>query len=298
MMRQLLGVAATAAFAAAGAGLPSASHAQGWSPQRNVELIVPEAPLWVQGDRVRLVQVIDNLLSNAMKFTPETGLIQVRAFSEAERAVLEIEDNGIGIEEELLPHIFEPFRQAQQRSDRSLGGLGLGLSLVRGLITLHGGSVRAENSSGEHGSVFIIELPLSHEPGQPTTLPPPRVEALDIVVVEDNLDMAEMLRELLTLSGHRVLALATSGEEGIKRVLDERPDVVFCDLGLPGDLDGFDVARTLRAKAGDSLTLVALTGYGGPDYKTRATKAGFDVLLTKPVSFEVLQRHLARLTQR
>lgn len=218
--------------------------------QLDVELSLPDAPLWVQGDRVRLVQVIDNLLSNAMKFTPDDGHIQLRAYSEGERAVLEIEDDGIGVDPELLPHIFEPFRQAQQRSDRSLGGLGLGLSLVRGLITLHRGSVRAANASGGHGSIFMIELPLSRESGQPTTLPPPQVDSLNIVVVEDNLDMAEMLSELLTLSGHRVLGQASSAEEGIERVLREQPDVVFCDLGLPGELDGFDVARTLRAKAG------------------------------------------------
>jgi len=263
-----------------------------------VVLSLPETPLWVHGDRVRLVQVIDNILSNAAKFTPAKGCIQLRAKADHEQALLEVEDNGIGIDPELLPHIFEPFRQAKQASDRSLGGLGLGLSLVHGLIALHGGHVRASAAPGGRGTLFVVELPLSEEPGRPTTMPPPRVETLRVVIVEDNPDMAEMLGELLALSGHEVLARASSAEEGIERVLLERPNLVLCDLGLPGELDGFDVARALRAKVGQHTVLVAVTGYGGPEIKKRAIHAGFDAVLVKPVALDALNRQLARVARR
>ena len=129
-------------------------------------------------------------------------------------------------------------------------------------------------------------------------MPPPRVDTLRVVIVEDNPDMAEMLGELLTLSGHVVLASASSAQEGILRALTARPDLVLCDLGLPGELDGFDVARALRAKIGQSMVLVAITGYGGPEIKKRASQAGFDAVLVKPVALESLNRQLAQVARR
>src|SRR5690606_8099090 len=196
---------------------------------------------------------------------------------------------------ELLPHVFEPFRQARQSIDRSLGGLGLGLSLVRGLVELHGGSVTAESAGPERGSTFTIKLPLAEHGGHPPSVPPPPGTTLRVLIVEDNADMAETLSELLRLSGHEVVGWVTTGQEALDSVTSLRPELILCDVGLPGDLDGIDVVRALRKRdALDPVQIIVLTGFGDPSYAKQLRELGVKACLVKPVAFDVLQKHLAR----
>ncbi|HEU5076005.1 MAG TPA: ATP-binding protein [Polyangiaceae bacterium] len=268
--------------------------------KRNIalELDLPGTPLFVNGDRVRLAQVFDNILANAAKFSLMGGTIRVTARGSDERVTVDIDDDGVGIEPQLLPHIFEPFRQAQQTIDRASGGLGLGLALVRGLVELHGGTVTAESPGHGHGTRFRVELERSAKIDQPSSIPPPNVQSLRVLVVEDNADMGETLAELLRLSGHRVIAVCPTGQEGLAAASAEQPDVILCDFGLPGELDGLAVARRIRAELDRRVQLIAITGYGDPDTRRRAKEAGFDAFLVKPVSFDMLQRQLSRAARR
>jgi signal transduction histidine kinase len=260
-------------------------------------LELPHDAIWVEGDTVRLVQIFDNLLDNAERFTPTGGHIRVLARAD-ERAWVRIEDDGIGIEPALLPRVFEPFCQASQNIDRAVGGLGLGLTLVRGLVDLHGGLVRAESAGIGGGSAFTIELDLESGPGPARSLPPPRGLALRVLIVEDNHDMAAMLADLLVAGGHAV-EIAATGAEGIACARASHPDVVVCDLGLPGDLDGFAVAEAIRGEADfHGIGLIALTAYGGAEYRARTARAGFDACLVKPVTLEILEKQLARCARR
>jgi PAS domain S-box-containing protein len=249
--------------------------------------VLPDEPLWVMGDPTRLSQILGNLLQNANKFTNPGGHVTVR-LSRDERgdALLAVEDTGIGMEPDILSHLFEPFSQADRSLDRSRGGLGLGLALVKGLVDLHGGTAEASSGGKGHGATFTIRLPLSREAGdaaEPVPSASPEVKSLRILVVEDNRDAAESLGMLLDLSGHRV-ELAYSGQEGLDAARRFRPDVAICDIGLPGGMDGYDLARALRAcKEAAGARLIALSGYGQDEDKRRAREAGFDEHLTKPV---------------
>jgi CheY-like chemotaxis protein len=259
---------------------------------------VPARPVCVQGDPTRLAQVMDNLLTNAVKFTEGGGRVGVRLDADEPRgrAVVTVRDSGIGIDGALLPHLFETFTQADHSLDRSRGGLGLGLSLVQGLVELHGGRVRAESDGPGRGSAFRFWLPLAAE-GTP---PAPRRAAAGgaparvkrrVLLVEDNADAAFSLRLLLELAGHEV-TVAHDGRTGLETALRLRPDVVLCDLGLP-ELDGFEVARALRGDPDTAGTyLVAVSGYGQDDDRRRSREAGFDTHLTKPVDPCHLQRLL------
>ncbi|MEY4583164.1 MAG: hypothetical protein RL701_7867 [Pseudomonadota bacterium] len=256
-----------------------------------IALAVPDQPLWVDGDSVRLLQVFENLVSNAAKFTPKTGHITVRAHSTAEHAIICIEDDGSGIDAALLPHIFEPFRQANQR----FGGLGLGLALVRGLVELHGGSVRADSAGPGLGSCFTVTLRLAPAPAESSQAPQPQPSAQRVLVIEDNDDLAETLAVLLRSIGHEVIEVAETGVHGLALARALRPEVILCDIGLPGELDGLDVARAIRADpALQGTHLIAMTGYGAPDDRKRIRDAGFDACLVKPVELELLQKYLAR----
>lgn len=260
--------------------------------QVQVTLEGPEAAVWVDADSVRLKQVFDNLVSNACKFTPAGGTIHIEASTDGARAKVVVTDSGPGLDADLLPFIFEPFSQATQA--RAQGGLGLGLSLVRGFVELHGGSVSAENLPGS-GARFVVELDLADEPGCPPTVPPLQGDAYRVLIIEDNMDMAETLSELLESSGHDVVGVAARGEEGLAQTKLLRPDVVLSDLGLPGNLDGFGLASCIRADPNlNSTRLVALTGYGDPTTRQRALAAGFDSCLTKPVTLEVIHKELTR----
>jgi PAS domain S-box-containing protein len=260
-------------------------------------LELPQAPVSVWGDPTRLAQAVGNLLQNAAKFTDRGGQVNVCLTSDpaGHQAAVTIRDTGIGIAPEVLPYLFQPFVQADRTLDRSRGGLGLGLALVRGLVEMHGGEVHAQSAGPGGGAEFTLLLPLAQAPVEPRELPAsaglvPR--PCRVLVVEDNLDAAETLRDLLELSGHEV-AVAYSGTAGVDTARQFWPEVVLCDLGLPG-MDGYAVAAELRR---DPVTaaarLIAVTGYGQEEDRRHCREAGFDLCLTKPVDPTELERLLA-----
>ena len=259
---------------------------------QTLTLEVPETPLWVQGDATRLAQVLYNLLDNAVKFAGGGDRVTVALAAGADgQAVLCVRDGGTGIDPELLPHLFEPFTQADRSLDRARGGLGLGLALVKGLVELHGGKVEAASAGPGCGAEFTVRLPREGEPaalsGQPSAAQPDAVRQR-ILIVEDNRDAADSLRLLLELLGHEV-AVAYSGPDGVARATAWRPDLVLCDLGLPG-LDGYGVAAALRQHAATAQArLIAVTGYGQDEDRRRSREAGFDHHLVKPADPHALQ---------
>jgi len=266
--------------------------------QNGVELqvSVPEVPLWIDGDRTRIAQVIGNLLHNSAKFTQPGGeaAVSVEANEEVGQAIVRVRDTGVGIAPEMLPRVFEPFAQADSTLDRSKGGLGLGLALVKGLVEMHGGTVSVESEGLGKGAEFTVRLPLESAELPPSApLPGPAAGGpLRVLVIEDNVDAAESLREALELGEHTV-EVAFSGADGIAKARAFRPDVVLCDIGLPG-MDGYEVARTMRADPALRATrLVALTGYAGPEDVVRSREAGFDVHLAKPPTLEKIEEALA-----
>jgi PAS domain S-box-containing protein len=262
-----------------------------------VALSLPEEPLWVHGDATRIEQCLGNLLSNAQKFSSRGGRVRVGLRLEGDASVLSVEDDGAGMDPELLGRLWKPFTQADKSLDRSSGGLGLGLALVKGLIELHGGAVHAESLGKGRGSTFTLRLPTAPAPArrydEPLFASPS--EKRRIVIIEDNIDAAESLCMLLSMVGHDVSTAAT-GTDGINLVRAERPDVVICDIGLPGGVTGYDVARAIRASAKRGPYLIALTGYGRDDDKKRAADAGFDVHLTKPIAPATLELLIAEWT--
>jgi signal transduction histidine kinase len=258
---------------------------------------LPASPVWVKGDATRLAQVLDNLLNNAAKFTERGGEVTVTLATEEDQgfAILTVRDTGIGIEPELLARLFEPFSQADRTLDRSKGGLGLGLALVKGLIDLHEGNVEAVSDGPGRGTRFILRLPLEKEPEALEEKPvsgAPGSKHLRVLVVEDNRDSAESLRVLLELFGYDV-TVAYTGPDGVEAAKRSHPDVVVCDIGLPG-MDGFAVAEKLRQSPETAETrLIAVTGYGREEDRRRALEAGFDEHLVKPVDPEQLLGQLA-----
>jgi CheY-like chemotaxis protein len=273
-----------------------------------LDVEMPHEPLTVSGDRLRLWQAMAHLLQNAVKFSPRGGRLQVRLRrAGGERAEIVVRDSGVGIPPELLPHVFDAFTQADHSLDRAMGGLGVGLAVVKGLIELHGGEVRARSGDGLNGqgSEFTLLLPLDtaagDELGQAAsatsadTAPAALANAAAprrVLVIEDNVDTAATLRDFLELSGFEV-AIAFSGGEGVETAGLFHPDIVLCDLGLPG-MNGFEVAGALRR---DPVTaaarLIALTGYGGDEDRRRSHEAGFELHLTKPVDPGLLRRLLS-----
>jgi PAS domain S-box-containing protein len=255
-----------------------------------VEVALAAGALPVEGDPTRLAQVVGNLLHNAHKFTDAGGRVVVRLEAAAGEAIITVRDTGIGMEADILRRLFEPFSQADRSLDRSRGGLGLGLALVKGLVELHGGSVQAGSPGPGQGSEFRICLPLNQQSSAaegPKPARPKRGRSLRILIIEDNHDAAESLRLLLTLSGHAV-SVAYTGAAGVE-LARAGPDVVLCDIGLPGGMDGYAVARTLRAdQEFSTLPLIALSGYGQEEDQRLALQAGFDRHLTKPVDPSVL----------
>lgn len=257
-----------------------------------------ESPVLIEGDAARLRQVLGNLLDNARKFTPSGGTVTVTlsALTSQEQVELKVSDTGSGIEPSVLPQLFQAFVQADATLDRSLGGLGLGLALVRGLTRLHGGEVWATSEGRGQGATFRVRLPTTSSAAARLHAAPEAGEVpggLRILVIEDIPDAAESLRDLLELFGHDV-DVAHSGCQGLEKVAVFQPHVVLCDIGLPG-MSGYEVAETLRREAAAPLPLlVALTGYGGSEEQQRSHAAGFDVHLTKPVHPEHLQEVLTR----
>jgi PAS domain S-box-containing protein len=259
---------------------------------------LPDRPLWMTGDPTRLAQVADNLLHNAGKFTDAGGRVTVQFTEQAAAApgaapwaVLTVRDTGIGLSADIVGRLFEPFSQADSSLDRSRGGLGLGLALVKGLAQLHGGSVQASSPGLGRGAEFTVRLPLHVANAAVPVAPAVAPRALDerqyparkVLIIEDNRDAAESTRMLLRFAGHDV-SVAFTGAAGLAAAQRSRPDVVLCDLGLPGGLDGFAVARAMRADpALAGIALIALSGYGQDEDKRRAAEAGFGHHLTKPV---------------
>jgi PAS domain S-box-containing protein len=269
------------------------------SNEVHLELAPTSQPVFVNGDSNRLAQMVGNLLQNSAKFTGPGGgtRVSVSTDSEAKQAVVRVTDTGVGMDQEMLARLFQPFAQADATLDRSKGGLGLGLALVKGLVELHGGTIAARSPGLGQGAEFVVRLPLALEEGavdgsarSSTLVPGGRRRVL---IIEDNIDAADSLREALEFSAHEV-EVAYNGPAGIAKAREYKPEVVFCDIGLPG-MDGFDVARAFRAD--DALKgayLVALSGYALPEDVQRASEAGFDQHLAKPPNLDILEQTLAR----
>jgi PAS domain S-box-containing protein len=254
---------------------------------------VPDAPLLIDGDATRIGQVMGNLLQNAVKFAPRGGHARLRAERDGDEVVVRMEDDGPGIPPSMLAHVFEPFVQDDRTLDRKKGGLGLGLALVKGLVEMHGGTATASRSA-QGGAAFVVRLPLAaadHAPAPETALA--HAEGRRVLVVEDNLDAAQTLKLALELD-HHLVEVASAGPEGVEKARSFHPDVVLCDIGLPG-LDGYGVARTLRSDPElSSAYLVALSGYAFEQDVQNAQRAGFDEHMSKPPDLEALAQIIAR----
>jgi PAS domain S-box-containing protein len=278
-----------------------------------LSLELAPTPVWVEADPTRVAQVVTNLLQNSLKFAPG-GAVSVAVEASNERACLRVRDNGVGMRPEELPQMFEPFAQVEQQLARSLGGLGLGLALVKGLVELHGGEVEASSPGPGQGSEFVVALPLASagEDAATSASAEQREPALRILIIEDNRDAGQTLADLLRVRGHDV-RLASDGRTGLRIVASFAPAVVICDIGLP-DLTGYEVAAGIRAQphaaaipslgpipdpSRDPSTpprpplLIALSGYAQPEDRARAAAAGFDAHLPKPAPLEQLYALLA-----
>jgi PAS domain S-box-containing protein len=266
------------------------------SAKLHLGIDTPNSPIWVTGDATRLSQVVENFLTNALKFTNAGGEVFVRVWNDGNHARLSVTDTGIGIDPDVLPTIFDVFAQADKTLDRSRGGMGLGLAVVKGLIELHGGSVEAHSEGAGQGSEMCVLLPLEQAfsevvESKPSTRPP--LQRRRVLIIEDNVDSAATLRLLLEVSGYEV-QLAHTGPAGIQTAIRWKPDVVVCDIGLP-EMDGFAVAQSLRNHAAtQDVRLVALTGYGRKEDAARASEAGFDEHIVKPADPDVLLASLSK----
>jgi PAS domain S-box-containing protein len=267
-----------------------------------LDVRVGREPVWMVGDESRMAQATGNLLGNACKFTESGGRVVLALEIDPVTAsgIISVRDTGMGVHADLMDRIFEPFVQADSSLDRSKSGLGLGLALVKSVVELHGGTVEARSDGPGQGTEFVIRVPIetrevSPPPaGRPASDRPP---ARRVLVIEDNVDAAESLREMLALGEHHV-ELAHSGPDGIRKAKTFGPDVVFCDIGLPG-MNGYEVARAFRSD--DALRaayLVALSGYAQPDDEQRAAEVGFDEHMAKPPRMEKIEEVLSALPKR
>jgi signal transduction histidine kinase len=267
------------------------------SAQLELTVTLPPQPVYLHADPVRLAQVFGNLLHNACKFTKPGGRISLAAERQGADVVVTVRDSGIGIPSDMLPKIFEMFTQGDQTLERSQGGLGIGLTLVRRLVTMHGGSVQAFSDGVDRGSEFVVHLPaLIKKPAslspEPTIVEPTPITARRILVVDDNHDAADSLSILLKLSGNET-HLAFDGEEAVEAAARFRPDVVLMDIGMP-KLNGYGAARQIREQPwGKGMVLVALTGWGQDEDRQKTADAGFDGHLVKPVEYAALTKVLA-----
>ena len=269
--------------------------------RHHLSVQLPETPVLLEADLTRLSQVISNLLNNAAKYTEESGQIRLDAALDNGVVTLRVRDTGLGIDPELLPHIFDLFTQAERTPDRSEGGLGIGLTLVKRLVELHGGTVEALSDGLGSGAEFIVRLPALASAGTqpvvekvPARVPvaaPADARSLRILVVDDNVDAADSIAMLLNMEGHETRAVNTA-RAALLAVPDFKPEVVLLDIGLP-EMDGYEVARRLREQNGrHRMRLVAVTGYGQPADRRRAQAAGFDEHMVKPVEPAALQDFL------
>lgn len=266
-----------------------------------MQLDLSAGPVWVVGDRSRLAQVVGNLVNNAVKYTPDGGRISIILNEEGGQAVLRVADNGVGIPAEMQSQVFEMFTQVSRTLNRAQGGLGIGLGLVRSLVQLHHGTVEVESPGVGLGSTFTVRLPLASRPlnddlQASSSSAHQRIvrEQLRILVVDDNRDVAQTLTDLLRSEGHQVRT-AYSGSEALVAAAEGKPKVIFCDVGMPG-IDGHQLAALIRADVQHaSVLLVAVTGWGTDEDKRRARRAGFDMHLTKPVTFDDVTKILSKI---
>jgi signal transduction histidine kinase/CheY-like chemotaxis protein len=259
---------------------------------------LPPEPVYLDADPTRLAQVLGNLLTNAAKYTDRGGNIALTAGRQGGAVVVSVKDNGIGIAAEHLPGLFEMFSQVAPAQERSQGGLGLGLALVKGLVEMHGGTVEARSGGPGQGSEFLVRLPPATGPSIPgPAAPADRGEGAPpcrILIADDNRDVVDSLAMLLRLQNH-VVQVARDGREAVEAAGRFRPDVVFLDIGMPA-LNGLQAARQIRNQpGGEEMLLVAITGWGQDEDRRRATEAGFDHHLTKPVDPAAVERLLADL---
>jgi PAS domain S-box-containing protein len=280
------------AVEAAGPAIAAARH--------RLRIERPPVALWLEADPARIVQVIGNLLTNAAKYTPDGGEIRLAARQEGDKAVIEVSDNGIGIPKEEQGKLFQMFTQLSHTSARAQGGLGIGLSLVKTLLTMHGGSVRVHSDGIGLGSRFTLDLPLAQAPAGAAPVDgqdPVTAEAgTRIMVVEDNADGLETLLALLDAMGYTA-AGAADGPAGLELARRFGPDLILLDLGLPG-MDGYDVVRALRADPAFAAThITALTGWGAERDRQRTAEAGFNDHLTKPIEPVALEQYLAQFSR-
>ena len=258
----------------------------------HLELALPDKEIWVEGDVIRLTQAIGNVITNAIKFSPRGCLINIRLKTVEKNIILSVKDKGIGMSNEALGRIFESFTQENTELDRTRGGLGLGLALAKGLIEMHSGKIYAESEGENKGSTFTIELPLISEP-KPTIkklkkTEPSKNGSRRVLIIEDNADSAETLKILLEMSDHKV-ETAAEGQSGIAKALKFSPDVIICDIGLPGGMSGYDVITELKKnKKLASVYFIALSGYGQIEDKEKSAEVGFHAHLVKPVDSDVL----------
>ena len=264
-----------------------------------LQVDLPAEPLWLRVDAVRMAQALGNLLHNAAKFTPAGGKISLEARVAGGELEICVRDNGVGITPETLASAFELFSQGDRSLDRSQGGLGIGLSLVKGLVEMHGGKVTASSGGIGKGSTFSIHLPYARLRVAP---PPAKAERAPgavaaprrILVVEDNIDAAESMRMLLGGIGHTV-EVVNDGAQALERARNLRPEVILLDIGLPG-MDGFQLAAALRAMPETSRAhLIAVSGYGQDRDRARSAQAGFDLHLVKPVDPNKLSEAISRV---
>jgi signal transduction histidine kinase/CheY-like chemotaxis protein len=265
--------------------------------QLTLNFTAPTAPITVHGDPVRLEQVVTNLLTNAGKYTHADGTITIELGTDGDDALLQIHDTGVGISADMLDRVFDLFSQADGSLDRANGGLGIGLTLVRNLVELHGGSVEAHSAGLDQGSTFQVRLRRATPPRAAVQNEPPNIGAAhqrpyEVLIVEDNADSRELLALVLERLGHRVYA-AEDGPTGVQEALTRRPDILMVDIGLPG-LDGYGVARQVRDGLGREVYLIALTGYGQPEDRRRAFDAGFDAHFTKPLDVNAIDSLLSQ----
>ncbi|RZT10636.1 Signal transduction histidine kinase [Duganella sp. CF402] len=264
--------------------------------QHHFEVALPPFALMVTGDHKRLVQVLVNVLNNAAKYTPSGGIIKLAARFSGDHVVLVVSDNGIGMSAELRSHVFDLFAQAERHADRSQGGLGLGLALVKSLVELHGGSVAADSAGEQKGSTFTITLPATRQAAPPTQPGQPATPShqLRVLVVDDNVDAAQTLQLLLETAGHRVIT-AHSAVDALEAAQAHAPQLCLLDIGLPG-ISGYELVRALRSlPATAGATMVAITGYGRREDREQARAAGFDEYFVKPVDVDALLALIAGL---
>ncbi|NGZ84777.1 hybrid sensor histidine kinase/response regulator [Duganella aceris] len=267
------------------------------SRQHRFEVELPDSPLMVNGDHKRLVQVLVNVLNNAAKYTPPGGSVKLTASADGGQVRLVVSDNGIGMSQELRSRVFDLFAQADRNSDRSQGGLGLGLALVKSLVELHGGGVAVDSAGERQGSVFTMSLPgIAASPAvAPSAAPAARAaRRMRVLVVDDNVDAAQTLQLLLEAGGHQVTVVHTA-LAALETAQAHAPELCLLDIGLP-DITGYELARGLRSMAGTAkATLVAVTGYGRREDRDQAVAAGFDHYFVKPVDVEALLALIAKL---